>query len=157
MLVQQIPKAVLLIGGRGDMDICLKGQIYDLNLQDNIRLLGHVERTDELLELCDVYVNSSRYEGLPMTLLDAMAHGKPIVATSVGGNSEVVRDGVTGLLVPPENPKKLYGALMKVLSDQELKEKLGAGSYNLFLEEYTIDRHCNKLANFYLQVAAGPS
>lgn len=87
-----------------------------------------------------------------MTLLEAIAHGKPIVATDVGGNPEVVRNGETGLLVPPEHPAALADALLTLLRDEPLCQRLGQQANRLFEKEYTIHRHCEKLADYYLKV-----
>ncbi len=150
-VVAEAPDAVLLIGGDGEEKECLLGIVAAAGLSAHVRLPGLVTEIHELLESCDMYVNSSRWEGLPMTLLEAMAHGKPMVATNVGGNPEVVRDGVTGILVPPENAEELAVAIIRMLKDDGFREKAGKEASNLFSDEYTIDRHCEKLADYYLQ------
>ena len=154
-LARRVPNVVLLIGGEGEMRISLQDQIAASNLQNKVKLLGFVENVDDMLALCEVYVNSSRFEGLPMTLLEAMAHGKPIVATDVGGNSEVIWDGKTGLLVPSEAPEPLGEAIARILTDKALKERLGVDCHDLFISKYTIDTHCKELSTFYLQLTAG--
>ena len=77
----------------------------------------------------DIYVVSSWWEGMSNSLLEAMAHKLPVVATAVDGNKEVVVDGETGILVPPQNEKALAEALINMLSDPSLMENMGeAGS-----------------------------
>lgn len=92
-----------------------------------------------------------------MTLLEAIAHGKPIVATNVGGNSEVVYDGETGLLVPHENPERLADALIRMLTDENFRERAGNAALELFKQEYVIDKHCRILAGYYFQVIQNKS
>jgi glycosyltransferase involved in cell wall biosynthesis len=89
--------------------------------------LGPAEK-DALLRVAEVFVMPSRSEGLPMALLEAMAYGTATVATEVGGIPEVVDSGVDGLLVPPENPEALAGALCELAADAELRERLSAGA-----------------------------
>ena len=151
-VVSEAPNAVLFIGGDGEEKSRIDSMVRSGGLQESIRLPGVVSDIHEVLALCDLYVNSSRWEGLPMTLLEAMAHGKPMVATSVGGNPEVVRDGVTGLLVPPDDPEKLAGAITKMLTDNDFRIKTGRAADSLFKQGYTIDKHCARLSDYYLQV-----
>jgi len=150
-VAEHVPEAVLCIGGEGEQRQRLNEQIAFNNLQEKVKLIGHVENVDELLSICDVYVNSSRWEGLPITLLEAMAHRRAIVATDVGGNSEVIRHERTGLLVPPGDAEKLGRALITVLSNSELKDRLGTEAYKLFQLEYSIEKHCEELCGYYFK------
>jgi len=151
-VVSEVPDAVLLIGGDGEEKGRLTKLVESHGLGENIRLPGMISEIHELFAACDLYVNSSRWEGLPMTLLEAMAHGKPMVATNVGGNPEVVHDGVTGILVPPEDHERLTDAIIRMLKDDGLREKAGKAALSLFTQKYTIDKHCETLAEYYLQI-----
>lgn len=144
------PNTILLIGGDGSERNALERQISTGGMKEHVRLLGFVNNAHELLEICDVYVNSSRTEGLPMTLIEAMAHRKPIIATDVGGNSEVVRNNETGFLVPPERSDMIASALLELIKNRTLQEKLGEGGFTLFQEKYTIEKHCDILTKEYL-------
>jgi glycosyltransferase involved in cell wall biosynthesis len=75
-----------------------------------------------------------------VAILEALAAGRPVVATRVGGIPEIVRDGETGLLVPPEDPEALAGAIVRMLSDSALASRLGAGGAKLVREHFTLDR-----------------
>ena len=149
-VVKKEPKAVLLIGGDGPDREKLERQVMAKGMQESIHLLGLVNDVDALFEICDIYVNSSRWEGLPVSLLEAMAHKKPIVATNVGGNSEIIKNGETGLLVPPERPDLISEAILKVFEDRSLAGRLGAKAFELFKEHYSINKHCAILASEYL-------
>lgn len=151
-VVNEVPDAILLIGGDGEEKGRLTMLVESFGLGGNIILPGMVIEVHELLAACDLYVNSSRWEGLPMTLLEAMAHGKPMVATNVGGNREVVHDGVTGILVPPEDHERLSNAIIRMLKDDGLREKTGKAALSLFTQKYTIDKHCETLSEYYLQL-----
>jgi glycosyltransferase involved in cell wall biosynthesis len=95
-------------------------------LGDRVQLLGARSDVTDLLTSADVFVLSSRSEGLPISILEAMAVGLPVVATDVGGVGEEVVDGETGLLVPPGDPTALAGALERLLRSAALRERLGA-------------------------------
>ncbi len=104
--------------------------------------LGARPRAEALAHLraADVFVLPSRDEGLPMTLLEAMAHGKAIVATTAGGISEAVRHDVEALLVPPDDPPALTAALARLLTDEALRRRLGAAAQARFAQDFTLDR-----------------
>ena len=95
-------------------------------LSDRVELLGARENVSELLARADVFVLSSRSEGFPVSVLEAMAAGLPVVATAVGGVAEAVVDGETGILVAPADPEALAAALERLVEDVELRQRLGA-------------------------------
>ena len=95
-------------------------------LSDRVELLGARENVSELLARADLFVLSSRSEGFPVSILEAMAAGLPVVATDVGGVAEAVLDGETGILVPPADPEALAAALERLVDDVELRHHLGA-------------------------------
>ena len=107
----------LVVVGEGVCRDALETQIARLGLHDQVRLLGDRKDVPEILTECDVFALSSVAEGIPLTLLEAMAAGLPIVATRVGGVGEVVVDGVTGTLVEPGNPAALAQALRGYMED----------------------------------------
>lgn len=148
----KIPEAVLLIGGDGEERERLECMAKSFGCANRIRFLGLVDNVNELLSICDLYINASRWEGLPMTLLEASAHGLPMIASRVGGNHEVVRNGETGILVQPEEPVELADSIVRMLRDHEFRKRSGAAAYDLFSRNYTIDRHCAVLKEFYLRV-----
>ena len=101
LVVRQVPDARFLIAGEGELRPALEKQIKDARLEKHVILAGFRPDVLSLHKSFDIFVLSSTTEGLGTSLLDAMACGKPIVATAAGGIPEVVEDGVTGLLVPP--------------------------------------------------------
>jgi glycosyltransferase involved in cell wall biosynthesis len=115
----------LRIAGDGPDRAALAGEIEHLGLGEMVELLGTRTDVAELLAAAHVFVLSSDSEGLPMSVLEAMAAGVPVVATAVGGIPELVADGETGRLVPPRDPAALAAALAAVSADPELRERMG--------------------------------
>jgi glycosyltransferase involved in cell wall biosynthesis len=115
-----------LIVGTGPDRPQLEGEISALGLSDRVRLAGERHDIPELLATADVFVLPSRSEGLPVSVLEAMAAGLPVVASRVGGVPELVQDGKTGLLVEPGDPEQLAGALGRLAADRRLRHRLGA-------------------------------
>jgi glycosyltransferase involved in cell wall biosynthesis len=106
-----------MVAGDGPQRAELEGGPFEL--------LGERDDVRELLAVSDVFVLSSRSEGLPMSVIEAMAAGLPVVATAVGGVPELVVDGETGMLVPPGDERSLASALRRLLADPELRRQMG--------------------------------
>jgi glycosyltransferase involved in cell wall biosynthesis len=115
----------LEIAGDGPAADSVRGLVAELKLGHAVTLLGQVKDIPSLLARGSIFTLSSLTEGVSLTLLEAMASGLPVVATRVGGNPEVVDDGVTGLLVPPADPPLLAAALLALWGDPRKREELG--------------------------------
>ena len=122
----RIPEAVFAVAGDGQERTRLQEEVNRLGLGARFHLLGHREDIPELLAACDVFVLPSLFEGLPVSVLEAMAAEKPVVATVIGGTDEAVIDGETGLLVPPNDPDRLTAAIRRFLESPELARRLAA-------------------------------
>ena len=108
----------------------------------------------EYLNAFDVFVLPSLMEGFGIALLEAMAMSKPIVASSVGGVSEVITDGKTGLLVPSKNAKALADAIIRLLRDESLRHCLGRASRNIIETKFSQDVAIEAMQNFYQAILA---
>jgi len=120
--------ARLLIVGDGDLMAPLREQAQALAIAERTVFAGHRSDVPELLGALDVFCISSLYEGTPLALFEAMAAGKAIVSTAVDGCREVLREGETGLLVPPQDAAALALALERVVGDASLRARLAAGA-----------------------------
>jgi len=118
------PQVFLAIAGWGWSLDELTAQVQSLNLQNHVRFLGLRDDVPRLMAASDIYVSSSLWEGMPVSILEAMAAGLPVVATAVGDVPYVVREE-TGLLVSPASPEQLSSALALLLDDPSLREQLG--------------------------------
>lgn len=106
----------------------LAGLARTLGVERLVHFLGHRSDVPELLDAMDVFVLPSHSEGMPNALLEAMASGKPVVATRVGGSAEIIRDGENGLLVPPRGPDALAAAIARLRADPAFAKRLGAAA-----------------------------
>ena len=113
------------IVGDGPQRIELEQQIATLGVQDGVRLLGTRDDVPALLAEAGIFVLSSRSEGLPMSVIEAMAAGLPVVATAVGGIPELVEHERTGILVPPGDARALAAALSRLAGDAGLRQRMG--------------------------------
>lgn len=149
-VVHRFPDVVFLVVGRGGLRQELEAQAQHLGVASHIRFLGHREDVTDLLGLFDVFVLPSLSEGMPLALLEAMAAGVPAVATRVGGVGEVVEDGKTGLLVPPEDGFALAESIVKLLEDRTLARRMGNCA------QEAVDRHFSleKMVRAYREIYA---
>ncbi len=120
----RFPAARALIVGDGDQMEALREQAARLGIAGAVVFAGHRTDVPQLLSALDVFCISSTYEGTPLALFEAMAAGRTIVSTAVDGCAEVLRDGATGLLVPPSDPPALGDALVRALADAGLRRSL---------------------------------
>lgn len=129
----------LYCGGNGDVDGILK-RVKDLKIEDKFKYLGWVggDSKIDLLNKCDVFVLPSYNEGLPISVLEAMSYGMPIVSTKVGGIPEIVLNGENGFMVEPGDKKGLCDALLKLKDDKSLRRVMGEKSKMLSLPHQPI-------------------
>lgn len=120
------PRLRVWIAGEGALREPLLAEHRALGLGDRVRLLGFRDDVVPLLRAADLFVLTSYLEGLGTSVLDAMAAGLPVVATAVGGVPEIVRDEVTGILVPPRDPAALAAAMERLAGDPALRAAMGA-------------------------------
>jgi glycosyltransferase involved in cell wall biosynthesis len=147
-ILAHYPGTKVVILGEGGLRPALEAQIANLNLGDRVTLLGNRNDIGRFLASADVFVLPSRWEGLPVALLEAMEAGLPAVATRVEGVDEVLEDRQQGLLVPPENANALSHALLQLMADGALRKKMGEAAKIRIQENYTTDIMCQK----YLEV-----
>jgi glycosyltransferase involved in cell wall biosynthesis len=132
------PEATVLIAGDGDERGRLEGRIGELGLGDRVRLLGVRRDVPDLLAAADVCVCCSDFEGGPLSVMEYMAAGKPVVATRVGGMPELVSDGETGALVPPRDPDALASAINALVADPGRRASMGERAQDKFEAELSL-------------------
>ncbi len=142
-----------VIVGDGPERAALEARAGELGLDGVVRFLGERPDVERLLLGMDVFVLSSREEGIPNALLEAMAAGRPAVVTDVGGNREVLADGDTGWIVPPASPVPLADALDEVLSHPEEARRRGRRARQVTLEQRSIETMVRRHEAFYVSAA----
>jgi teichuronic acid biosynthesis glycosyltransferase TuaC len=146
---------LLVAAGIGEMRGALEARARELGLGERVRFVGKVAHDDVALWMAagDVFVLPSLSEGLPTVVCEAMACARPVVATAVDGTPEIVREGETGFLVPPREPRALADALARVLDDPELGARLSAAALEIALETYTWDANARRCQLLYAELA----
>ena len=146
------PRLRLLVAGKGPERATLERRAVALGLGERVRFLGERDDKAELLEACDAFVLPSRREGLGVAALEAMAAGRAVIATRVGGLGEAVLDRKTGLLVEPEDPAALAAAIAELRDDEALRASLGAAGLEHVAEQHLADKMVASYERLYREV-----
>ncbi|MFN7015816.1 MAG: glycosyltransferase [Fimbriimonadales bacterium] len=143
----------LLIVGQGPLQEAMERQIADLGLGGFVQLLGMRTDIASLLNTADAFVLASAWEGMSNALLEAAATALPVVATSVGGNPEIVLDGQTGYLVPPRNPDALADAMLRLMNlPEHERQAMGQAGRQHIVENFEIERIVDRWEQLYLEL-----
>jgi glycosyltransferase involved in cell wall biosynthesis len=139
----------VVIVGEGPDRNEIEGMIQRFGLQSNVILAGQHSDMPGIYAAMDVFVLPSLNEGLPMTILEAMAASRPVIATRVGAIPRVIQDGETGLLMDPGDTDGLRNALARLLADSDLCSRLGAAGHDWVSRNYTSEAMALKYRQMY--------
>jgi len=151
-VIKVFPQARFIFVGEGPGRNRVEQEIKNAQLESHILMTGYREDIPAILSFTDLGIISSVAEGIPQFLFQIMAMGKPVIATEVGGIPEIVTSGVTGVLIPPEDPAALAKALVQVLGDPGSARRLGEEGRRLVEKEYTVEKMAEKVYRVYQQV-----
>ncbi|HEY0873031.1 MAG TPA: glycosyltransferase family 4 protein [Vicinamibacterales bacterium] len=140
LVVRQVPDARFVIAGEGELRESLEHHIKHLGLEKHVKLAGFRPDILSLHKAFDIFVMSSVTEGLGTSLLDAMACGKPIVATAAGGIPEVVEHGKTGFVVRPRDHHAMADAIVRLLKDEALRRRMGEAGLSLVSAKFSAEK-----------------
>ena len=154
-LVRHRHRVHLIVVGDGALGEELRALAHELGIEDSISWLGFQPDPVKWLEAMDVFAFPSRLEGVPNAVLEAMGVGLPIVATSIGGVTDLLEEGSTGFLIPPDDPDALAAALDRLLSDASLRADLGSNARSRAVEVFSLADAVTRLVNFYVSVEKG--
>jgi len=154
-ILPKYPHVHTLLIGEGDLKHELQNQAKQQELEKHIHFLGNRHDVSDLLASSDLFVLPSLWEGLPMALLEAMASGLPIVATTVSGTVKAMISDKTGLLVPPGNTDRLVEAIEKLLSDISLAKTMGEAAKQRVKKELSAEKQADEHLALYYQFARG--
>lgn len=140
------------LAGDGPEHDNVKSTGHRLGLGDRMNLPGYVDDPSLLLNGCDILVNPSRTECMPNAVLEAMAARLPVVATDVGGLSEMIRHDIDGVLCPPGDPEALAGSIERLANDREAAGRLACSAQRRVLDKFSFDRRMVRVIELYRQV-----
>jgi glycosyltransferase involved in cell wall biosynthesis len=144
-----VPEAKMVFVGNGELEDEFRSRVSAMGLEDRVIVAGFRRDIPELLAASSALILPSEKECLPLSILEAMAAGLPVVATDVGGISEAVEDGVTGLLIEPRDPGGLARALVRVLGDREEAEAMGRAGLEKARHEFSIEATMTAVFGLY--------
>jgi glycosyltransferase involved in cell wall biosynthesis len=145
----QLPDARVVLAGDGPERSELEALAHDRGLAEQVLFLGHREDVRDLLAVADVVVLPSLFEGFPLSLLEAMVAGTPVIATRIGGVDELVRDGCNGLLVEPQDPEALAAAIRRLLEDRGYRQQLATAAKADVTERFSSSTMCQRVGAIY--------
>lgn len=153
LIIKKIPNLHIYIAGSGPEGGNLKGLVKELNIEENVKFLGFISEEEKFsyYKSVDVCAFPSKYEPFGIVLLEAMACGKPVVASNVGGIPFVVEDGKTGLLFESGNVEELAEKIIMLLRDEELREKMGEAGRER-AKEFTWDKIAEQTVDLYKEI-----
>ncbi len=154
-VVSECPRALLLVIGEGPERAACEARVEQLRLRQHVRFLGQREDIPSLLAAIDVAVMPSSSEGLGLAAIEASAAGRPVVGFAVGGLCEVIRDRVSGRLVPPGDRTAFVAALLETLRDERLRFSYGARAARDAAARFSLHSHVQRLIDCYRRALAG--
>ncbi len=141
---------VVLLIGDGELKDRLEQQIADFGLTSKFKFLGSRDDVGELLQISDLFILPSLWEGMPNSVLEAMSHGLPIIATDVDGTPELIKHNESGFLIEPENSEAIARALSYIVSNNEIRENFGKNARKRVEEFFSLDYSIGSYEKLYL-------
>ena len=150
LLYEKIPNMKFLILGSGKLSKQYKNKVNKLNLQNNVHFLGYRKDISNLMVMSDIAVSSSRREGLPVNIMEAMATGLPLVVSDVRGNHDLVHNCENGYVVGIEDIKMFTSSIESLYNSEELRNKFGEKSLEL-IKTYSIENIMKEMEKIYME------
>jgi glycosyltransferase involved in cell wall biosynthesis len=151
-VLEEVTDAILLIVGDGPLRNRLESQATHLGIAGQVHFLGERADVRALLAGIDVYVHASLYEGMPNAVMEAMAAGKPVVATAVDGTRELITHGQTGYLVPPSDPQAMADQIVYALKNVSQANLIGAAAAQRIIRDFSIDHMVSAYDKLYREL-----
>jgi glycosyltransferase involved in cell wall biosynthesis len=148
----QLPDVAFVLAGDGPERTALEDQADRLGIGDRVHFLGQRADIGDLLANCDLVVLPSLSEGFGLAAIEAMIAGAPVLATTAGALPEIIRDGVTGMMVPPANPSALASSIRTLLDDRILARRLAEAGRDQAQREFGAERMVERVTAVYLDV-----
>jgi glycosyltransferase involved in cell wall biosynthesis len=139
----------LVFLGTGELESQIRKHVSEFGLADRTVFPGYVKNIDDYMSACDVFVNTSRFEGFSFGILEAMSHKKAIVCTNIQANSEAIGSSECAILFRTEDKEDLCAALSRVLKEKQLRETLGRRSHKRWTEHFTLESFGSRMLELY--------
>ena len=152
LILKKHPHVHFLIVGEGELKETLQSQVKSLGIAQQVMFLGHSNEVLNIISICNILVCASHCEGLSLAIEEAMAQGKPVVATAVGGVPELITNRETGMLVPAKNPGKLAEVIVQLLENKKLQKELGQNALQRIKENFLVQHSIDELSRIYQEV-----
>lgn len=149
-VIKSRPNVIFIIAGDGELRDQLFEKIMELDIYDHFKLLGHIDKVEEVYKICNLIVSTSLWEGLPYSYLEAMHFGKPIVTTDLG-HKDLFENGDTAMLVEKESTQSLSSKIQELMDDKKLAARIGQGAKNrISSKRYSFQRFITQHETCYL-------
>ncbi len=152
LILRKRPKTIFVIAGDGPLKEELCEMATSLGIGTNVIFTGFRDDVLDLVNAFDIFLVTSVHEGVPMSVLEAMAMRKTVVSTAVGGIMEIIEDNVSGLLADPGSPDALADHCLTVLEDRELRSNIGRNAERRIAQEFSTDRLRNRVLRLYEEI-----
>ncbi len=149
LLDQKDLKVEVFLFGSGPFQETLAEKAKKLEIEKQIHFVGFVDPVSRYLKEMDIFVQASRWEGLSLALLEAMALGLPVIATNTGGTAEVIQNHLSGILVQPEKPEQIAQTIALLMQDKKLRQTLAKSAKERIKNQFTIQHTLTQLINLY--------
>lgn len=151
-ILQQTNTIRFELAGEGPEKPRIRSIIHEYGIDNAFKLNGFIENINIFYQGLDLYINTSIHEGLPMSILEAMAHGLPIIAPNIGGIKEILQDGIEGYLVDGRNPKMFSEKCIQLASDKNLRRTMGKASREKIINEFSLEKMAKNYYDLYSSV-----
>jgi glycosyltransferase involved in cell wall biosynthesis len=153
------PETIFLIVGEGELRGELEKLVTELNVSDVVDFYGSVPytRVPEFLSIGDVFLQPSIDEGMPRSILEALSMELPVIATDVGGIPEIIKEGVTGILIDAQNPEQISKAVTSLLENYSFAKELGKNGRDLVVKSYSFDEGIQRLVDLHIDLVSPKS
>ncbi len=152
--ISKFQNAYLLIIGEGPLRAKIERYAQSLGLGEKVKFTGFRRDISEIMAMTDIFILSTLWEGLPFVLLEAMASSKPVIATDVNGNREIIVNEDTGLLVPPKDPEALAQAIIKLAGNPQRAKEMGEKGFLRVKEHFNLEAMVKKTTDLYESLSA---
>ena len=141
--------ATLIVLGDGEIRENLENYAAELGIENKVIFRGYVDNAKQYLNALDIFCLPSRSEALPYALLEAGIASRPVIATNVGGIPEIIENGISGALVPPEDSETFFSTLVLFAEDRVLRERLGSALHKTVRENFSLEKMAKQIFALY--------